>query len=79
MFGYSFQAFREKSLAINRSVNGLLIVTTSLDGFSLVNHRRFAKLSTNQTFLLYSMQFCSRTKLATYLFSVGGVMLILKH
>ena len=35
---------------------GLLIVTTNLGGFSLVNHRRFAKfakLSAHQTFSLY--------------------------
>ena len=38
---------------MNRSTKGLLIVTTTLDGFSLVNCRqfvKFAKLSTHQTF-----------------------------
>ena len=39
---------------MNRSVKGLLIVTAYLDGFSLANRRRFAKLSTCQTFPLYS-------------------------
>ena len=34
------------------------MVTTNLDGFSLANHRRFAKfpkLSPRQTFLLYGI------------------------
>ena len=46
----------EKVWQTNRSAKGLLIVTTTLDGFSLVNHRqfaKFAKLSTHQTFPLY--------------------------
>ena len=45
-----------KSLANDRSAKGLLIVTTTLNAFILVNCRRFAKfakLSTHQTFLLY--------------------------
>ena len=40
---------------MNRSAKGL-IVTTTLDGFSLANHRRFAKfakLSSHQTSPLY--------------------------
>ena len=52
---YSFQAFGKKVWQMNRSANGLLIVTTSFDDFSLANHRQFAeftKLSTHQTFLL---------------------------
>ena len=32
---------------------GLSLVTINLDGFSLANCRRFAKLSTHQTFPLY--------------------------
>ena len=43
---------------MNRLAKGLLIVTTAMDGFSLANRRlftKFAKLSTRQTFLLYSM------------------------
>ena len=39
-----------------RSAKGLLIVNTTLDGFSFMNHRQFTKvtkLSTHQTFLLY--------------------------
>ena len=45
---------------MNRSAKGLLIVTilATLDGFSLANCRRFAKfakLSTRQTFPLYSI------------------------
>ena len=53
---YSFQAFGKKVWRMNRSAKGLLIVTTNLDGFSLVNRRlftKFAKLSTCQTFPLY--------------------------
>ena len=30
---------------MNRSANRLPIVTTNLDGFSLANHRRFAKFA----------------------------------
>ena len=33
----------KKVWQINRLTNRLLIVSTNLDGFSLVNHRRFAK------------------------------------
>ena len=43
---------------INRSAKRLLTVTTTLDGFSLVNHRRFTKytkLYTHQTFPLYGI------------------------
>ena len=40
----------KKVWQMNRSAKGLLIETTKLDGFSLVNHRQFAKLSTHQTF-----------------------------
>ena len=50
-----FKCWQEKVWRMNRSAKGLLIVTTTLDGFSLVNHRRFAKfakLSTCQTFYL---------------------------
>ena len=48
--------WRKKVWQMNRSTKGLLIVTTNLDGFSLVNRRRFtkfAKFSTHQTFPLY--------------------------
>ena len=37
--------WQKKVWKINRSANMLLIVSTSLDGFSLVNHGQFAKLS----------------------------------
>ena len=53
-----FKRLAEKSLANDRSAKGLLIVTTTLDGFSLANCRRFAKfakLSTRQTFPLYGI------------------------
>ena len=40
-----FQPFGGKSFAMNRSAKGLLIVITTLDGFSLVNHRKFAKFA----------------------------------
>ena len=39
---------------MNRSAKGLYTYAT-LDGFSLVNHKRFAKLSTRQTFPLYGI------------------------
>ena len=47
----------KKVWRMNRSAKGLLIITANLDGFSLVNHRqfaKFAKLSTRQIFSLYS-------------------------
>ena len=53
-----FKRLAEKSLANDRSAKELLIVMTTLDGFSLANCRRFAKfakLSTCQTFPLYSI------------------------
>ena len=40
-----FQAFGGISFAMNRSAKGLLIVITTLDVFSLVNHRQFAKFT----------------------------------
>ena len=46
----------KKVWRMNSTANRLSIVTTNLDGFSLANHRRFAKfakLSPRQTFLLY--------------------------
>ena len=51
----SLSLWRKKVWQINRSANRLLIVSTNLDGFSLVNHRQFAKLSPHQTFLLYGI------------------------
>ena len=43
----SFRAFGERKFGklANRSANRLLIISTSLDGFSLVNHGRFAKFA----------------------------------
>ena len=54
MFGHFtlFKHMVKKVWQMNRSTRGLLIVTTTLDGFSLVNCRqfaKFAKLSTRQT------------------------------
>ena len=52
-----FKRLAKKVWRMNRSAKGLLIVTITLDGFSLANHRpfaKFAKLSTRQTILLYS-------------------------
>ena len=40
---------------MNRSANGLLIVTTTLDGFSLANRKKFTKFST--PLLLHSSHF----------------------
>ena len=51
-----FKHLAEKVWQMNRSAKGLLMVTISLDGFSLVKYSQFAnfaKLSTCQTFLLY--------------------------
>ena len=50
--------WQKKVWRMNRSAKELLIVTTTLDGFSLANHRQFAKfvrLSVCQTFLLYGI------------------------
>ena len=50
--------WQKKVWRMNGSAKGLLMITTNLDGFSLVNRRRFAKLtklSTCQTFLLYGI------------------------
>ena len=56
MFGefILFKLLWKKVWEINRSYKGLLIVTSTLDGFSLVNRRQFDDLSTHQTFPLYS-------------------------
>ena len=60
MFG-EFTLFKhlvKKVWRMNRSAKGLLIVATTLGGFSLVNYRQFAKftkLSNCQTFPLYSI------------------------
>ena len=40
-----FKCLVEKSLANDRSAKRLLIITTTLDGFSLANCRRFAKFT----------------------------------
>ena len=40
-----FEHLAKEVWQINRSANRLLIVSTNLDGFSLANHERFAKLS----------------------------------
>ena len=50
--------WRKKVWQMNRSAKGLSVVTTNLDGVSLANctqFAKFAKLSTCQTFPLYSM------------------------
>ena len=51
-------AFGRKVWQMNRSVKWLLTVTTTVDGFSLVNQgqfTKFAKLSTHQTSPLHSI------------------------
>ena len=56
--------WRKKVWRINRSANRLSIVSTKLDGFSLANHRQFAKftkLSPCQTFPLYGIMQLSNT------------------
>ena len=40
-----FEPLQKKVWRINRSDNRLLIVSTNLDGFSLVNHEQFAKFT----------------------------------
>ena len=40
-----FEHWRKKVWRINRSANRLLIVSTTLDGFSLANHGRFTKFA----------------------------------
>ena len=60
MFGefILFRCLVKKVWWMNRSAKRLLIVTTTLDGFSLANHRRFtkfAKFSIRQTFPIYGI------------------------
>ena len=38
---------------MNRSAKGLLIVTTTLDGFSLANHTQFAKFTKLSCYTVY--------------------------
>ena len=45
--------FVSSILQINRTANRLLIISTNLDGFSLVNHGRFANVSPCQSFPPY--------------------------
>ena len=55
---YSFRALATKVWQINRSTKRLLIASTNLDGSSLANHGKFAKVSKfspHQTFPLYSI------------------------
>ena len=46
----------KKVWRMNRSAKGLSMVGINLDGFSLANRLRFAKLSPRQTFSLYSIK-----------------------
>ena len=53
-----WNVWQKKVWRVTGSAKGLLMVTTDLDGFSLVNHRwfaKFTKLSTRQTFPLYGI------------------------
>ena len=52
---YSFQAFGMKSMVISRSAEGLLIVSTTLDAFNLVNHRRFTKFAKLSRYTVYGL------------------------
>ena len=58
-FSDSFRAFawRKKVWRINRSANGLLIVSTNLNGFSLVNRGRFAKFAKLSRYTVKDLQF----------------------
>ena len=49
--------WRKNVWRMNRSAKGLSMVTTNLDGFSLANCRRFAKLS---RYMVYSVQFTEK-------------------
>ena len=40
-----FEPLAKEIWRINRSANRIFIVSTNLDGFSLANHRRFAKFA----------------------------------
>ena len=51
-----FVFFYEYHIVEKFAANRLLIVSTKLDGFSLVNHGRFAKLSRYTVIVLYSSQ-----------------------
>ena len=74
-FGNVFWAFSKKVWQINTSAKRLLIVSTYLDSFSLVNHRWFTKFA--KTFPLYSTQTsiqCHDTKICKLArFSLGSV------
>ena len=56
-----FEYLVKKVWQINRSANRLLIVSTNLDGFSLVNHGRFTKFAK-----------LSPVKVSRYTVCVGG-------
>ena len=49
-----FEPLARESWRINRSANRLLIVSTNLDGFNLVNHGRFAKLSRYTVYIFHT-------------------------
>ena len=72
MFG-EFTLFKHlagKVWQMNRSAKGLLIVTTTLDGFGLVNRgqfTKFAKLSTHQTFPLYDIIYLDNLIMYNYI------------
>ena len=62
----------KKVWRMNRLAKGLLMLTTTLDGFSLANCKRFtkfAKLSTCQTFPLYSICECYNRVFYDYQFA----------
>ena len=56
---------------MNRSAKGLSIVTTNMDGFSLANRRRFAKLLTCQTFPVYGNPLAARLQQSNNTLVVG--------
>ena len=50
-----FEFWRKKVWRINRSANRLLIVSTNLDDFSLVNHGQFAKFAKLSRYTVYGL------------------------
>ena len=65
--------WQKKVWRINRSANRLLIASTNLDGFRLVNHgqfTKFTKLSPHQTSLLYGNVFSVLSPLAVFWYQI---------
>ena len=57
---------QKKMWQINKSANRLLIISTNLDGFSLVNHGRFAKFAKLSCYMVHSCQVCHGSPTTMY-------------